>query len=201
MARTVELRRHTDADGDVLTQDGVRAALEIGRRLEGTYDVVISSGAQRATQTVACLLAGMSRKVDGGVIVDTGFRSSVEERWFSAARRAAGKDLEAFRKVDPELVEQESALMGGVLQQLLESLRDGGRALVVGHSLTTEAAVLGLTGQVVAADRQRSGRQGRGAGWPLHHRAAGLSRIQDTGRAGRLRPARLIGGKRTMPGA
>jgi len=83
------------------------------------------------------------------VIVNAGFRSSVEERWFAAARQAPGNDLEAFRKVDPELVEKEAALFGGVLKQVLESLGEGGRALVVGHSTTTEAAVLGLTGQVV----------------------------------------------------
>jgi len=149
MARTVDLRRHTDADGDVLTPDGVRAALDIGRRLESGYDTMISSGAQRATQTLACFLAGMGRMVAGGVIVNSGFRSTVEERWFGATRQARGKDLEAFRQVDPELVEKESALLGGVLRETLESLPEGGRALVVGHSPTTEAAVLGLTGQIV----------------------------------------------------
>jgi broad specificity phosphatase PhoE len=149
MSRTVDLRRHTDADGDTLTPDGVRMAVEIGKRLQETYDVVVSSGAQRATQTAACLLAGMARPVAGGLVVNSGFRSSVEERWFAAARQAKGKDLEAFRAVDPDLVEKESTLLGGVLRETLESLPEGGRALVVGHSPTTEAAVLGLTGQVV----------------------------------------------------
>jgi broad specificity phosphatase PhoE len=146
MSKTIELRRHTEADGDTLTPDGVRAAVEIGRRLEGQFDVLVSSGAQRATQTLACFLAGMGRAVPGGVVVDTGFRSSVEERWFAAARRAQGKDLEAFRKVDPELVEKEAALLGGVLRALFDSMSEGGRALVAGHSPMTEAAVLGLTG-------------------------------------------------------
>ena len=149
MTRTVELRRHTDADGDVLTPDGVRMALEIGRRLQGTYDVMVSSGAQRSTQTVACFLSAMGRTVAGGVVVNSGFRSSVEERWFAAARRAKGKDLEAFREVDPELVEKESELLGGMLRETFESLPEGGRALIVGHSPTTEVAVLGLTGQLV----------------------------------------------------
>jgi len=150
MARTVELWRHTDAEGDVLTAEGVAAALEIGRRLEDAYEVAISSGAQRATQTLACILAGMGRPVPGGVIVNTGLRSSVEERWFEAARRAEGKNLEAFRKVDSELVERESDLLGAVLGAVLRSLPEGGRALVVGHSPTNEAAILGLTGEVVA---------------------------------------------------
>lgn len=150
MGKTVELRRHTDAEADVLTADGVRAAVEIGKRLEGGYDIFISSGAQRATQTLACFLAGMGRPVAGGVVVDLGFRSSVEDRWFAAARMASGKDLEAFRKVDQELVEKESTLLGGVLRRTFDSLPQGGHALVVGHSPTTEAAVLGLTGQLVA---------------------------------------------------
>lgn len=157
MTREVELRRHTEAEGDVLTPDGVRAALEIGKRMEGRYDVLISSGAQRATQTIACLLAGMGRSVAGGVVVETGFRSSVEDRWFAAARQAQGKDLDAFRKVDGELVEKESALLGGLLRHVIDSLPEGGRALVVGHSPTTEAAVYGLTGQVVPPVAKGSG--------------------------------------------
>jgi hypothetical protein len=35
------------------------------------------------------------------------------------------------------------------LGRALEALPDGGRALVVGHSPTNEAAVLGLTGEIV----------------------------------------------------
>ena len=150
VSKVVELRRHTDAEGDVLTASGVRAAVEIGRRIEGDFDLLVSSGAQRATQTLACLLAGMGRTVAGGVTVNTGFRSAAEERWFEAARRADGKDLEAFRRVDPDLVEKESAVLGTALRSVFESLPDGGRALVVGHSPTTEAAVLGLTGELVA---------------------------------------------------
>jgi len=49
MARYVELRRHTDADGDVPTPEGVRAATEIGARLRDGYDLLVSTGAQRAT--------------------------------------------------------------------------------------------------------------------------------------------------------
>ena len=150
VSKVVELRRHTDAEGDVLTASGVRVAVEIGRSIEGDFDLLISSGAQRATQTLACLLAGMGRTVAGGVAVNPRFRSAVEERWFEAARRADGKDLEAFRRVDPDLVEKESAVLGTALRSVFESLPDGGRALVVGHSPTTEAAVLGLTGELVA---------------------------------------------------
>jgi broad specificity phosphatase PhoE len=149
MARTVDLRRHTEAEGDTLTPNGVRAAVEIGSRLGG-YDLVISSGAQRATQTIACFLAGMGQKVMGGVVVNTGFRSQDEARWMETARGAEGKDLAAFRKVDPEFVAKEAALLGDALRAVIDAMPDGGRALVVGHSPTTEAAVLGLTGEVVA---------------------------------------------------
>jgi hypothetical protein len=46
-------------------------------------------------------------------------------------------------------VEQDSATLGDALRRVLGRLPDGGRALVVGHSPTNEAAVLGLTGEVV----------------------------------------------------
>jgi hypothetical protein len=54
MARFVELRRHTDNDGDLLTDEGVAAALRIGAGLAGGYRLGVSTGAQRATQTLAC---------------------------------------------------------------------------------------------------------------------------------------------------
>src|SRR6266702_3472070 len=107
MARVVELRRHTEADGDVLTPNGVQAAVEIGTRLEAGYDVLISSGAQRATQSLACMLAGLGRRLECGVTVDPTFRSEVEERWFAAAKKGGG-GLESFKAADPGLVEEEA---------------------------------------------------------------------------------------------
>ncbi len=149
MAKTVDLLRHTDSEGDALTEGGVRAAVALGGRLTGRYDLIVSSGAQRATQTLACLLCGSGKRVEGGAIVETGFRSAVEDRWREASKRAPGKDLEAFREADPELVEQESALLGSVLRNLFDRLPENGRALVAGHSPTHEAAVLGLCGQLL----------------------------------------------------
>src|SRR5438094_10628998 len=84
--KTVELRRHTASDGDRLTPDGIAAAVEIGSRLEAPYDLLISSGAQRATQTLASFLAGSGQRSPGGVTVDESFRSALEERWVTAAR-------------------------------------------------------------------------------------------------------------------
>jgi broad specificity phosphatase PhoE len=149
MAKYVELRRHTDADGDVLTPDGVRAAIELGSRLQGGYEVFVSTGAQRATQTLACVLAGLGEKVRRGVVVEPGLRSAAEDRWRAAYEKAGSGSLPALREADRELVEQDSARLAAALRRILDGLPEGGRALVAGHSPTNEAAVLGLTGRMV----------------------------------------------------
>jgi hypothetical protein len=149
VAKEIELRRHVDADGDVLTPDGVTAALAIGAHLRGGYQLGVSTGAQRATQTLACFIAGLGERVPDGVVVELGLRSQVEDRWRAAYEKAGSGALEALREADPELVAADSERLGGALRRVLESLPDGGRALVVGHSPTNEAAILGLTGEIV----------------------------------------------------
>jgi len=149
MTKYIELRRHTDADGDVLTPEGVQAAIQIGSRSTGGYDLVVSTGAQRATQTLACFLAGLGEKVRQGVVVEPGLRSQVEDRWRAAYEKAGSGDLPALREADPELVQEDSAALASALRRVLDALPDGGRALVAGHSPTNEAAVLGLTGEIV----------------------------------------------------
>lgn len=146
----MELRRHTDADGDTLTAAGIAAALEIGAGLRGGYDLAVSSGAQRATQTIACFLAALDQQVPAGVVVEPGLRSPVEDRWRAAYQKAGSGALEGLREADPELVAEDSQRLGAALRRVLDRLPDDGRALVVGHSPTNEAAVLGLTGEVVA---------------------------------------------------
>ena len=150
MVKYLELRRHTDNEGDALSADGVREALGIGAGLPGGYDVLVSTGAQRATQTLACFLAALGQKVPGGVVVEEGLRSTVEDRWKAAYQEAGSGELEALRGADPELVEEDSATLAAALRRVFGRVGDGGRALVVGHSPTNEAAVLGLTGTVVA---------------------------------------------------
>ncbi|MBA2337043.1 MAG: hypothetical protein H0V96_04670 [Acidimicrobiia bacterium] len=148
--RYIELRRHTDNDGDALTADGAADARAIGRdRLSPPYAAFVSTGAGRATQMLEILrhAAGQDEVSITDVIA---LRSSVEDRWRAAAQAAGeGADVEAMRTVDPVLVEHESRLLGSALRRVLEALPDGGRALVVGHSPTNEAAVLGLTGHPV----------------------------------------------------
>src|SRR5215218_5861868 len=148
--REIELRRHTDADGDVLTAEGVLAALEIGARLAGGYRLAVSTGAQRATQTLACFLAALGQRVPGGVVVEPGLRSQVEDRWRAAYEKAGSGALRALCEADPELVAEDSERLGAALRRVLDDLPDGGRALVVGHSPTNEAAILGLTREIVA---------------------------------------------------
>ena len=149
MAKYVELRRHTDNAADTLSPDGVRGALEIGTTLHGGYHLLVSTGAQRATQTLACFLSAMGQKVPGGVEVEEGLRSRVEERWKAAYQSARSGELDALRSADPALVDQDSSVLAAALRRVFDRLPDGARALVVGHSPTNEAAVFGLTGDVV----------------------------------------------------
>lgn len=148
--RYIELRRHTDNDGDELTAQGVADAQAIGRdRLQPPYAAFISSGAARATQMVT-ILRHAAGQDDSPISEITGLRSTVEDRWRTAAKAAGkGATVEQIRGVDPDLVEHEERLLGAALRGIVESLPDGARALVVGHSPTNEAAVAGLTGQTV----------------------------------------------------
>lgn len=149
--RYVELRRHTDNDGDTLTVDGITAAESIGRdRLQPPYEMFVTTGAARATQMLQ-ILRRYAGQEDAPITEVAGLRSTVEDRWRAAAKAAGkGADVEAMRAVDPDLVDAESRLLGSVLRSVIDAAPDGGRVLVVGHSPTNEAAVLGLTGEVVA---------------------------------------------------
>jgi broad specificity phosphatase PhoE len=148
--RYVELRRHTDNDGDDLTALGVADAEAIGREgLHPPYAAFVSSGAARATQMVT-ILRHAAGQDDSPMSEVPGLRSSVEDRWRAAAKAAGkGATVEQIRGIDPDLVEHEERLLGAALRGVVESLPEGGRALVVGHSPTNEAAVAGLTGEVV----------------------------------------------------
>jgi phosphohistidine phosphatase SixA len=156
--RSVELRRHTDNDGDRLTPQGAADAEMIGRDLlHPPYSAFVSTGAARATQMLE-ILRHAAGQDELPITMAAGLRSSVENRWREAAKAAGkGADLEAMRAIDPDLVERESWLLASALRQVVERLPEGGRALAVGHSPTNEAAVLGLTGQVVPPLRKGAG--------------------------------------------
>jgi len=148
--RWVELRRHTDNDGDELTPRGVADAEAIGREdLHPPYATFVSSGAARATQMLTILRQAAGQD-DVPISEVARLRSTVEDRWRDAAQAAGkGATVEQIRGVDPDLVDHEERLLGAALRGVVESLPEGGRALVVGHSPTNEAAVAGLTGQSV----------------------------------------------------
>jgi broad specificity phosphatase PhoE len=149
--RYVELRRHTDNDGDRLTAQGVAQAEAIGReRLHPPYAAFVSTGAARATQMLE-ILRHAAGQDNTPITHEPRLRSLVEDRWRQAAKAAGkGADLDAIRTVDRDLVEKESLLLGSALRQVMQRLPADGRALVVGHSPTNEAAVLGLAGQVIS---------------------------------------------------
>lgn len=151
MTRWLEIRRHTDdAEGDVLHPDGIEAAVRLGRDvLPGGYAVVATSGAQRATQTAAAMLAGLGEQVPGGVHVVPEFRSEREDEWRAAYREAGSGHLDELREAAPDLAEEDGAVLADALRDVLDLLEDGQRALVIGHSPTSEAAIHGLTGQTV----------------------------------------------------
>jgi hypothetical protein len=150
--RYVELRRHTDNDGDKLSEQGVADAEGIGQTgLHPPYAAFVSTGAERATAMLDILRRAAGQE-EIPITTEAGLRSGVEDRWREAAKVAGkGASIEQMRAVDPDLVEHESRLLGSALRRVVESLPEGGRALVVGHSPTNEAAVSGLVGQTIAA--------------------------------------------------
>jgi hypothetical protein len=149
--RYVELRRHTDNDGDRLSVQGLADAEAIGRTdLHPPYALFVSTGAERATEMLHILRSAAGQE-EAPIIPETALRSAVEDRWREAAKAAGkGASLEEMRAVDPDLVEHESRLLGAALQGIVAALPEEGRALIVGHSPTNEAAVCGLTGQIIA---------------------------------------------------
>lgn len=156
--RYVELRRHTDNDDDQLSEQGVADAEAIGRdALNPPYAAFVSTGAARATEMLQ-ILRHAAGQDEVAITEQIGLRSTVEDRWREAAKAAGkGATVEDMRAVDRDLVDHESQLLGSVLRQVVEGIREGGRALVVGHSPTNEAAVYGLVGRLLAP-------MGKGAG-------------------------------------
>lgn len=145
MARFIELRRHTDNDGDRLTEDGIAAALQIGAGLTGPYEVAVSSGAQRATQTLGCFLAVLTSPAKGGVVVEPLLRSEREDQWKELVISTGSGAVEDLLLADADFVEAEADRIASGLRAILATLGHGEMALAVGHSPTNEAGVYGLT--------------------------------------------------------
>jgi broad specificity phosphatase PhoE len=129
----------------------VADAVRIGRTLAGPYDLVVSSGAHRATQAAACFLAGLGAGTPGGVVTDEGFRSLDEDRWRAIYGETKRGDLEAFLLADYAFVEAEARRFRAALERVVTHTPDDGRTLVVGHSPMLEAAVWGVTQNAIPA--------------------------------------------------
>ena len=155
--KTVDLLRHCDNEDDALSPEGVEHALEIGRERTLDYDIAVSSGRQRATQTIACMIAGAGASVPGGVWVDERFYSGDPERWKSLHADTSAVHLEEFLAVARDFVVAEAEVMSRALSDVFGRLAEGGRALVMGHGPTQEAAVYGLTGVLVPALKKGAG--------------------------------------------
>lgn len=101
---------------------GVGAALEIGARLRGGYHLAVSTGAQRATQTLACFIGALGQHVPGGVVVEPRMRSQVEDDWRAAFEKAGSGALGALREADPKLVAEDSRRLGAALRRVFDGL-------------------------------------------------------------------------------
>lgn len=118
--KTLELRRHAkrDPSEDRLSEVGRAQAAEVGRTLEGGYDVAFASPAERAAETLARFLGARNEQLP------------------QIVPGLAGRDTDGS-----------PAELGRVLLGIIERVPDGGRGLAVGHTPLIEKAVEGLTGR------------------------------------------------------
>jgi broad specificity phosphatase PhoE len=149
--RSLELRRHAprDPDADRLSENGRALALHVGKDLPGGYAAVFTSPAKRAAETAAWFLRGLGQQLPQDHGVAEGLASTVEDRWRAAAKAAGTGRIDTVRRHDPELVDEDSRRLADGVLEVLAHIPDGGRGLAVGHSPLIEAAVYGLTGQVI----------------------------------------------------
>lgn len=145
--KSVELRRHTDNDDDRLSEQGVADAHDIAAQLSPPYDRFISTGAGRAIQTLEIWRSEVGG--DAAIEEEPRLRSAREDQWRAAYQAAGSGELASLRGADPDLVREDSEVLGQALGRIFDALPEGGRALVVGHSPSNEAAVLGLTGLII----------------------------------------------------
>jgi broad specificity phosphatase PhoE len=150
--RRLEIRRHaavgSDLAGDALSIEGIEQAHRLGRSLRVGYTHLFSSGAQRATQTLACILAGMGHRVLNGVVVRPDLGTPREEDWSTAVAAVGSSNLDALLRQDEALVRREAERLSSAVRSILAELPEGGYALAVGQSPLAECAIYGLTGEL-----------------------------------------------------
>lgn len=157
--RVLELRRHAprDPESDHLSEDGQALALHVGKDLPGGYAVVFTSPARRAAQTAAWFLRGLGQQLPQDHGVAERLASSLEDRWRAAVKAEGTARIDALRRHDPDLVDEDSSRLAEGVRDLLAEVPEGGRGLGIGHSPLIEAAVYGLTGRVIEPLRECEG--------------------------------------------
>ena len=159
--RRLEIRRHaakgTELGGDSLSPGGIEQAHQLGRSIRVGYTHLFSSGAQRATQTLACILAGMGRYVVSGVAIRPGLGSEREAEWRAAARSAGTTSIEGLLSQNEALVREESERLAAETRSILAELPVGSYGLAIGHSPLSECAIYGLTGKLFAPLKECEG--------------------------------------------
>lgn len=121
--KVLELRRHANRDpsADRLSAEGRAQAEDLGRASAGGFDIVFTSPAQRAAETVAWILRGMHAQLPPRHAVVPGL---------------AGQDTDGS-----------PVQLARVVSELLDAVPEGGRALAIGHTPIVEKAAEGLTGR------------------------------------------------------
>jgi phosphohistidine phosphatase SixA len=126
VVKVLELYRHArrDPTEDRLAPEGRAGAEDLGRSITSPFDVVFTSPAQRAAETVAWILRGMHAQLPAEHAVVPGL----------AGRGTDGSPVQLAR----------------VLSEVLDAIPHGGRALAVSHTPIVEKATEGLTGRAIA---------------------------------------------------
>lgn len=122
--RSLELRRHARRDPaeDRLSDEGRAQATDVGGALGGGYDVVFTSPALRAAETLDRFLRARDEPAPVPEVVPG-----------LAGRGTDGGPTE----------------LGRVLAELLARVPEGGRGLAVGHTPLIERGIEGLTGRTI----------------------------------------------------
>ena len=137
-------------DEDTLTPEGVHLAVATGssmkmRRVE-SFTLGISSGCQRTTQTIACILAEFCQAIPSGIIVNKGLSTPRIAEWDEAIEKAGSTSFRACLSVTPSFVQTETARMAHVLKEIFAAVPfSNDRILAVGHNLLIECGVYGRT--------------------------------------------------------
>jgi len=141
--KEIYIIRHAEKDDKgTLTNDGRRAATTLGEKLP-TFSTVISSESPR-TQETARLLTGQKANVDARA----GYYMAHPEKSDELNRIAKEQDIPFLEAViffnDSEVlegVENKAEQLNDLVEELLENLPEGAKAIIVSHDLSISPAM------------------------------------------------------------